>query len=212
MIQPRRLLVDPHAPDPAAIRLAADAVRDGRVVAYPTDTLYGLAVDPRRADAVARVFALKARAPDRALSLIAADVAQVEATLGPLGETERRLADACWPGPLTLVIRGPVTLAQEVTGADGTIAVRVPAHGVARALARAVAHPVTATSANRSGRDAHATPDEVAAALGDSIALLLDAGPTPGGPPSTIVGVNEGGARLLRAGAIPFARVLELLQ
>jgi len=212
MRQPRRLVVDPHAPDPAAIGLAADVVRDGRVVAYPTDTLYGLGADPRSADAVARVFALKSRAPDRALPLIAADVEQVAATLGRLGGAERRLAEACWPGPLTLVMRGPDTLAPEVAGAGGTVAVRVPAHGVARALARAVGHPVTATSANRSGLEAHATPDAVAAELGDVIALLLDAGPTPGGPPSTIVAVDARGARLLRAGAIPFARVLELLQ
>jgi len=182
------------------------------VVAYPTDTLYGLAVDPRRADAVARVYALKARTPGRALPLVAADLAQVVATLGPLGEAERRLAEACWPGPLTLVVRGPATLAPDVMGADGTIAVRVPAHRVACALARAVGHPVTATSANRSGRAAHATPDEVTAALGESVALLVDAGPTPGGAPSTIVRVEASGPRLLRAGAIPFARVLELLQ
>lgn len=212
MGQPTRLVVDPLAPDPAAIRAAADAILDGRVVAYPTDTLYGLAVDPRRADAVARVYALKARTADRALPLIAADVAQIAATLGPLGEAERRLADACWPGPLTLVIRTRARLAPEVTGPEATIAVRVPAHAVARALARAVGHPVTATSANRSGGEAHATPDEVAAVLAGDIALLVDAGPTPGGPPSTIVSVEASGPRLLRAGAIPFTRVLELLQ
>jgi len=212
MPHPTRLPVDPHAPDPAAIRAAAAAVADGRVVAFPTDTLYGLAVDPRRADAVARVYALKGRTPDRALPLIAADVAQIVTTLGPLSEAERRLADGCWPGPLTLVIDVGAALAPGVASDDGTIAVRVPAHGVARALAAAVGHPVTATSANRSGRDAPATPDEVAAALGASVALLLDAGPTAGGPPSTIVRVDASGPRLLRGGAIPFLRVLELLQ
>jgi len=212
MPRPTRLHVDPHAPDPAAIGAAAAAVLDGGVVAYPTDTLYGLAVDPRRTDAVRRVYALKGRTPDRALPLVAADLAQVVAALGPLDEAERRLADACWPGPLTLVIPVRTGLAPDVAAADGTIAVRVPAHKVARALAGAVGFPVTATSANPSGRDAPATADEVAAALGESIALLVDGGPTAGGPPSTIVRVSASGPRLLRAGAIPFARVLELLQ
>ena len=212
MGQSTRLAVDPLAPGLPELGRAADAVLAGRVVAYPTDTLYGLAVDPRQAGAARRLFALKVRTPDRALPLVAADVAQVLTTLGPLTDAERRLADACWPGPLTIVMRTEAPLAPAVTGRAGTIAVRVPAHAVARALARAVGHPVTATSANRSGREACATADDVWAALGESIALLLDAGPTPGGAPSTIVRLEPDGPRLLRAGAVPFARVLELLQ
>lgn len=208
---PRRLAIDPERPDAHALGLAAGAIRAGTIVAYPTDTLYGLAVDPRNPEAVARVFALKGRGASRALPLIAASLEQVLDTLGPLSPAERRLVEVCWPGPLTIAMRTSATLAPDVTGADGTVAVRVPAHAVARGLALAVGHPITATSANLSGRPAREHPDDVAA-LGNAIALLLDAGRTPGGPPSTIVRLGIEGPRLLREGAIPFARVLELLQ
>lgn len=207
-----RLAVDPHAPDTGVVAQAAGAVRRGQVVAYPTDTLYGLAVDPRDVAAVARLFALKARGRNRALPLIAADVDQVMALVRPLTRGERRLAEACWPGPLAIVAEARTALAPGVAGADGSVAVRVPAHAVARALAREVGHPVTATSANVSGGRAPAAADDVVAALGHGIAVLLDVGSAPGGPPSTIVRVDSGGPCLLRAGAIPFARVLELLQ
>jgi len=208
---PKRLAIDPDTPDAGALGRAAGAIRAGGIVAYPTDTLYGLAVDPRDAAAVARVFALKGRGADRALPLIAASVDQVLGALGPLSPDERRLVDACWPGPLTLAMRTSAALAPDVSGEGGTVAVRVPAHAVARGLARAVGHPITATSANVSGRPGPDDPEEVAA-LGDAIALLLDAGRTPGGPPSTIVRLEPDGPRLLREGAIPFARVLELLR
>jgi L-threonylcarbamoyladenylate synthase len=206
-----RLTLDPAAPDARALGRAAEHLAAGRVVAYPTDTLYGLAADPRSARAVGRVFAVKARQAGVALPLIAADLDQV-LRLGPLTPAERRLAEGCWPGPLTIVIRAEAALARDVLGADGTVAVRVPSHEVARGLARAFGHPVTATSANVSGRRPYATADEVQAAVGASLAMIIDAGPTPGGPPSTIVRLESDAPRLLRAGAIPFERVLELLR
>jgi L-threonylcarbamoyladenylate synthase len=203
----RTLLVDPSAPDRAALERAAETIRDGGIVAVPTDTLYGLAVDPFNADAVRRVFIVKGRREGQALPLIAADLAQIVSRFGPLSRLARRLADRFWPGPMTLLIAAPAPLGLEITGGTGRIGVRVPAHLVARGLCAACDRPLTATSANLSGEPASDDPDEVARSLGDHVDLLVDAGRTPGGPPSTIVDVTRDEPQLVRAGAIPWDEV-----
>jgi L-threonylcarbamoyladenylate synthase len=203
----RRVVVDREAPQRDAIDEAAKWIRAGYVVAIPTDTLYGLAADPFNAAAVARVFDVKGRVADRALPLIAADVAQIASRLGRLSETAVRLADRFWPGPLTLLMPAARQLAREVSGGTGTVGVRVPADAIARAVCAACGHPVTATSANLSGAPAAATADDVEHALGDRLEFMLDAGHTPGGAPSTIVDVTAGEPRLVRAGAIAWEEV-----
>ena len=203
----RRVVVDREAPQRDAIDEAAKWIRAGYVVAIPTDTLYGLAADPFSAAAVARVFDVKGRVADRALPLIAADVAQIASRLGRLSETAVRLADRFWPGPLTLLMPAARQLAREVSGGTGTVGVRVPADAIARAVCAACGHPVTATSANLSGAPAAAAADDVEHALGDRIEFMLDAGRTPGGAPSTIVDVTAGEPRLVRAGAIAWEEI-----
>src|SRR6266545_1218586 len=121
----RRVMVDPDAPQRDAIAEAAKWIAQGRVVALATDTLYGLAADPFRADAVARVFDVKGRAADRALPLIASGVEQVVAQIGALSSLATRLADRYWPGPLTLLLPAPAALARDVTGGTGKVGVRV---------------------------------------------------------------------------------------
>jgi L-threonylcarbamoyladenylate synthase len=203
----RRVAIDAHRPDAAVLESAAALILAGGAVAVPTDTLYGLAVDPLSAAAVERVFAIKGRSAERALPLIAADIAQIENYMGPLPPDGRRLAAAYWPGPLTLLLPRPASMPDTLTGGLAQVGVRVPAHAVARGLCRACGRPLTATSANRSGAPASADPDDVARTLGDRVELLLDAGPTPGGMPSTIVSVDEPQARLVRAGAISWDEV-----
>jgi L-threonylcarbamoyladenylate synthase len=203
----RRVAIDARRPEAAVLEEAAALILAGEIVAVPTDTLYGLAADPFSTTAVARVFAAKGRAAERALALIAADIAQIEDHLGPLSPEARRLAAAFWPGPLTLLVPRPAAMPDAVTGGLAQVGVRVPAHPVASGLCRASARPLTATSANPSGAPAPAHPDDVARTLNESVALLLDAGPSPGGPPSTIVDVSEGKVRLLRPGAIPWDKV-----
>jgi len=198
----RRVFVDPEAPQRDALQEAAKWIRVGGLVALPTDTLYGLAADPFQADAVARLCAVKGRAEGRALPLIAADADQIAARLGPLSPAAVRLAAKFWPGPLTLLMPAPIALAPDVTGGTRRVGVRVPGHDVARAICRAADGPVTATSANRSGQPATADPGEVERTLGDDIDLLIDTGPTRGGPPSTIVDVTGAAPRLVRAGAV----------
>jgi L-threonylcarbamoyladenylate synthase len=206
----RRLMSDPEQPDEIAIAEAVEVLRRGGVVAYPTDTLYGLAVDPASDRAVRKLFELKGRDAASAIALIAADPAQAEQA-GRFGPIERRLAASFWPGPLTIVVPASDALSP-LLAPRGTLGVRVPDHPVARALAGRFGECVTATSANPSGTDAPASAAGVARAFSEGIDLLLDAGALRGGPPSTIVEVVDGRLTLHRAGAIAWERVLEFVQ
>jgi L-threonylcarbamoyladenylate synthase len=207
---PLTLTVDSHDPDPAVIREAAEMVRAGLVVAYPTDTLYGLAVDPRNPGAVRRLFELKGRPEGSALTLIAADVSHARAA-GDMTMHAERLASRWWPGPVTIVVRARPILARETLAGGGTVGVRIPDHAVAIALARDVGFCVTATSANRSGATAASTPEAAGAALPD-VDAILDGGPSRGGLPSTIVDASGGDVTLIRTGAVSWERVLKSLQ
>ena len=199
-------------PDPAVLRQVAGVLQQEGVVVFPTDTLYGLAADPRSAAAVAAVFRLKGRSPGEPLPLIAADVVQVERFAAVLSPLARRLAGIFWPGPLTLVVPALASLAPGVTAGTGNVAIRVPDHAVARGLAHWAGFPLTATSANRSGVPPASTAAAALAGLEEGVAGVLDAGATPGGLPSTIVDAGGNEPRLIRAGAIPFERVMESLQ
>ena len=206
-----RLVIDPLTPDSTTVSAAVDVLRRGGVVAYPTDTLYGLAVDPRSDAAVERVFAVKERERSAAVALIAADVLQAQQA-GTFGASELVLARAFWPGPLTIVVPAAQELSRRLSGDLNTVGVRVPGHAVARALAAAFGSCITATSANISGSPPSMTADEVAATLDGRIDAVLDAGPAPGGPPSTIVEFADGRPVLRRSGAVAWDRVLESLQ
>jgi L-threonylcarbamoyladenylate synthase len=209
-----RVTIDPTHPDDAAIARAAAAIARGEVVAYPTETFYGLAVDPCNAHAIERVFDAKGRRSDEPLPLIASDLAQVERWFGVLSPQAAALARRFWPGPLTLVLLLPADrpLPAVLTAGRANIAVRVPAHPLARALAQAAGGAITATSANPSGAPPASTADEVVRTLADRIAMVIDGGATPGGAPSTIVDVQAQPPRLVRAGVLPWERVLESLQ
>jgi L-threonylcarbamoyladenylate synthase len=206
----RRVTVAAQEPDASAIAAVADALRAGMVVAYPTDTLYGLAVDPRQDGAVERLFALKGRSARIALPLVAADVDQAR-DAGELGPAELTLAAAFWPGPLSIVVPARSLVSRGVLGGGTTVAIRVPAHPAARALAAAAGFCITATSANVSGEPAAVWADEVARML-PGVDVVLDAGRAAGGPPSTIVAVTQAGPLLVRAGAVAWDRVIKSLQ
>lgn len=203
------LRVTSPAPGADDLAPAVSALRSGGVVAFPTETFYGLAVDPRSDAAVAKVFALKRRAPDQPLPLIAGDVDQVVDHVGTLTPLAARLASRGWPGPLTLIIPASPRLCDAVHLSTGKVAVRVPAGALARALAGRAGHAITSTSANISGDPPAATPEEVVASFASGIDVLIDSGPTPAGLPSTIVDATGDVPVLVRAGAIPWERVLE---
>jgi L-threonylcarbamoyladenylate synthase len=204
-----RLRVDADRLDPDALARAAEVLRAGGLVAYPTDTVYGIAADPRSDLAVERVFALKRRDPGAAVPLIASNTEQAMAA-GEFGPRELRLAEAFWPGPLSIVVPAKPMVSPAVLGERASIAVRVPAHAVARALAAAFEFCITATSANPSGTAPAETGDRVIEILA-GVDLVLDAGRAPGGLPSTIVALDDDGPVLVRAGAIAWDRVIKLL-
>jgi L-threonylcarbamoyladenylate synthase len=193
------------------LAVAARVLSHGGLAIFPTDTLYGLAADPRNPAGVDRVFRLKGRMAAQALPLVAASLEQVERSLGGVSGRTRRLAERFWPGPLTLVVNAGPEVAMAVLGLEGTVAVRVPAHAVARGLGASLGFPVVSTSANRTGQPAPATAGDAIAALGGDVDVVLDAGPVAGGAPSTIVDARGDEVRLIRAGAIPFSLVLEAL-
>jgi L-threonylcarbamoyladenylate synthase len=205
-----RLLVDPRQPDASSIARAAAAIRAGGIVAYPTDTLYGLAADPRDPRAIAGLFRVKGRPDDRPIPLVAADD-EAAAQAGRFTTLTRALAERFWPGPLTLLVRADESLAPAVHAGTRLVGVRVPDSIVARELARAAGGLITATSANRSGAPATADPRAVEGLADAGLDVLLDGGPAPGGPPSTMVDVTAEPPLLVRAGAVPWARVLEFL-
>jgi L-threonylcarbamoyladenylate synthase len=201
-----RLTVNPSHPDRGVLEGAARIIRSGGIVGFPTDTLYGLAVDPFSAGAVQRVIDVKGRRDGQPLPLVARDLAQVVEGVGVMSALACALAARFWPGPLTLVVPALPRIAAAVTGGTGRVGVRVPAHAVARDLCDACGHPVTATSANLSGAPAAVTADEMAASVG-GVDLLLDGGPAPGGLPSTVVAVSDDGVRLVRSGAVSWEEV-----
>ncbi len=189
------------------MREAAAVLRRGGVVAYPTETFYGLGALARDAGAVARLVRAKGRQDGKPLPLVAADLSAAR-EVAVLGDRAARLAARFWPGPLTLVVTAQPGLPEAITAGTGTVGVRVPGSDVARALALAAGGAIVSTSANPSGAPPPACADEIAPDLRDRIDLVLDAGPAPGGLPSTIVAVDEGDLRLLRAGALPFEDVV----
>jgi L-threonylcarbamoyladenylate synthase len=209
--------------EPAAARRAlaeaAAHLAAGGLVAFPTETVYGLGADATDAHACARVYAVKGRPADNPLIVHFADRAAVEAAVGDLGALGRRLADALWPGPLTLVVPRPSgRFAPAAAGLD-TIAVRVPSHPMAHALLEAAALPVAAPSANRSGRPSATSADDVwrdlaeasAAGVDVSDVLVLDGGWSSLGLESTVVDVTGERARILRLGSLEVERIEALV-
>jgi L-threonylcarbamoyladenylate synthase len=205
----RRLSIDPDRPSGEVLGTAVEWLRSGGVVAYPTDTLYGLAVDPTSASAVDALYAVKGRPAASAIPLLAASLEQVEEWFGGLHGSTAILARAFWPGPLSLILDAPPTLAPAVHAGTFTVAVRVPAHTLARTFAQACGHPITSTSANLSGAPAVASPSALGAVADDARVVVIDAGQTPGGPPSTIVDARGDRLTLVRDGAIAWNRVLK---
>jgi L-threonylcarbamoyladenylate synthase len=197
-----------------AAAAAADAARTlaaGGLVAFPTETVYGLGADATSGAAVARLYEAKGRPSFNPLIAHVADTGAARA-LARFDRDPERLAAAFWPGPLTLVLprRDPCPVAELATAGLDTIAVRVPSHPLARAILSAVGRPVVAPSANRSGHVSPTTAQHVLADLTGRIELVIDGGPTPMGLESTIVACLDG-ALLLRPGALPRAEIERLV-
>jgi L-threonylcarbamoyladenylate synthase len=196
----------------ATIASAAALLRAGRLVAFPTETVYGLGGDATNDRAVAAIFAAKARPRFNPLIVHVRDLAEAE-ELAVFNSPARRAAARFWPGPLTLVLPRQPFAGLSLLGSAGleTVAIRVPAHPVAQGLLREAGRPIAAPSANRSGRVSPTEAGHVAEDLGDDVAMILDDGPTPVGLESTVLDLSGEAPALLRPGAATFEALTELL-
>jgi L-threonylcarbamoyladenylate synthase len=196
------LRVDPRSPDPAIIARAARALRDGGLVAFPTETVYGLGANALDPNAVERIYSAKGRPAYNPLIVHIADASDAPLIAAEWPGRAEKLARAFWPGPLTIVLPKKPNVPDGVTAGLPSVAVRVPAHPVARALLDAARIPVAAPSANRSMMLSPTTAAHVAKSLGDSVDLILDGGPTDVGIESTVIDLTTPTPTLLRPGMI----------
>jgi L-threonylcarbamoyladenylate synthase len=204
------------APVPGGAALpgeAADSLRAGGLVIYPTDTLYGMGVDPRSEAALGRLVRVKGRDEGKPIPLLLADAGCAAAWAAGVPDAAARLMERFWPGALTIVLPAAAGALPAITAGSGTVGLRVTAHPVARALAAAIGGAVTGTSANRSGEPGlWRGAEELQAEFANEADWLLWDAPVASALPSTVVSVSPDGAlRFIREGAIPFAAIDEYL-
>ncbi len=208
------LRINPDDPEPALVERVAHSLSAGGVVALPTDTFYGLAVDPVNLHAVDRIYEIKNRARHKPLSLLIADVPQAYELARGMDAGFDRLAERFWPGPLTIIVKAGARLPLRVTANTGNVALRVPEAPLARAVVRELGLPITATSANLRGQPECSYAACVREQLGDKIPLIVDGGPTARSTATTIVDLSGGNNSwmILREGAIPTHEIALALQ
>jgi len=196
----------------AALNQAASVVRDGGVIAFPTETFYGLGVTPWDSAAVQRLFALKGRSSASSpILVLIRHRKELESLITEISPSAELLMKACWPGPLTIVFRASSKVPPLLTAGTGTIGIRLSAAASLQWLLDAVGGPLTGTSANRSGALPAVTAQDVQASLGVDVDLILDGGRTPGGFASTVVDTTVMPVRLIREGALSRSAVLSVI-
>jgi tRNA threonylcarbamoyl adenosine modification protein (Sua5/YciO/YrdC/YwlC family) len=206
--------VHPDEPQPDRIDYIVSCLRQGDVVAMPTDTFYGLAVDPVNLRAVESIYRLKGRQKQKPLSLLIASLAQAYELARDSDPMLDKLADRFWPGPLTIIVRAGTKLPLRSTANTGNVALRIPDAAIPRAVVERFGLPITATAANLQGASECTHAAYVRDQIGDRIPLIVDGGPTGRSLPTTIVDLSLGQGRweILREGAIPTHEVVMVLQ
>ncbi len=203
--------VDPKNLPPEVIKAAVSVLKSGGVVALPTETYYGLAVDPFSESAVQRLFRLKKRPQEKPILLLLGSWEMLALVVAEIPLWAQRLMQRFWPGPLTLVFKARKDLPASLTAGTGTVAVRLSSHPLPTYLSQSFSKPITGTSANLSGAPPATSAIEVKRIFPE-VDLILDGGETPGGAPSTIVSVTEFPPRLLRPGKIPWTEIQNLVK
>jgi L-threonylcarbamoyladenylate synthase len=198
-----------QASSPGAIAQALRMLQTGGLVAFPTDTVYGIGALAFDGNAVESIYAAKERPMEKSIPVLLGDAADLEKVAMDIPDSARRLSDRFWPGPLTIIVPRRPELPEAISS-TATVGVRVPDHEFARALLQA-AGPLAVTSANVSGAQSPLTAQEVYEQLGGRIALILDGGRTPGGVPSTLVDCTSAELKVLREGPIALERLMSAL-
>jgi L-threonylcarbamoyladenylate synthase len=196
------LAVDARAPSREALDEAVAVLRTGGLVAFPTESFYGLGADARDPHAIARVFSAKGRPPSKPLLVLVASMAMAESIVADVSDAARDLMARHWPGPLTVVLKAAAGLPSALTAGTDTVGVRMPGHPIALALVRAADFPVTAPSANPSDQPPPTSALAVRRYFAGRVDLIIDGGPTAGGSGSTIVDCAAWPPRVLRQGPV----------
>lgn len=199
--RPRVIAVDPVAPAPAYLRSAAEILRAGGLVVFPTETFYGLAAAALDPTPVRRIFVLKGRPDSKPLLVLVDSVAMAE-RVAYVGSRARALMVRYWPGALTLVLPARAVVPAEVTAGTGTVGLRLSSHPIAQGLVSALGEPVTAPSANPTDLEPPTTAEAVLTYFATGLDLVLDGGRTPGGQPSTVLDVTTDPPAVIRQGAV----------
>jgi L-threonylcarbamoyladenylate synthase len=188
--------------DPRGIKKAAQIVLEGGIIAFPTETFYGLAADALNEAALRKIFQVKKREEAKPILLLIADKSWLKGLVQEISPLAERLMDRFWPGPLTLVFHALPQLSPLLTADTGKIGIRLSPHPVTKGLVQAVGRAITGTSANLSGQPGSLTAREVFQSLSGSLDAVLDGGKTPGGPGSTVLDVSDPSAKIIREGTI----------
>jgi L-threonylcarbamoyladenylate synthase len=203
----RILKIDASSPDPEAVRTVAHEIIHGRVIVYPTDTIYGIGADACNSDAVERVFRAKKRDPARPILALVNSVEMAARLVESIPQKAETLIDKFWPGPLTLIFKASACLPQRLTGASRTIGIRYPQHPFCLGLLKMCNRPITSTSANISGEDQSISINRIAETFESAVDLIVDAGDVQSALPSTIIDVTGSMPKLLRAGSLSESRL-----
>ncbi len=208
------LRVHPDEPQQDRVDYIVSCLRKGDVVALPTDTFYGLAVDPVNLKAVEQIYQIKTRQKHKPLSLLISNLSQAYSLARDTDSALDKLADKFWPGPLTIIVRAGGKLPLRSTANTGNVAIRIPDAAIPRAVVERFGMPITATSANLQGASECTHASCVRDQIGDRIPLIVDGGPTARALPTTIVDLSLGNGRweILREGAIPTHEIVMALQ
>ncbi len=203
--------INQESPEPEKIDEAVAILHRGGVIAFPTETFYGLGADARNEAAVGKIFDIKGRDFSNPILVVIGDPEHLDAFVRDVPAGARRLINRLWPGPLTIVFRASAPVSPMLTAGTAKFGVRLTSHPVARELARRLGGPLTATSANRSGAPECSSAADVLSQLGGGIDAVVDGGPTPGGKGSTIVDATVFPVRVLREGVIPSSLIQDTL-
>ena len=196
---------------PQLLNQAVELLRDGGVVAFPTDTVYGVGVDPFQPEAVRKLYRIKGRPDDKPIAILVGSIADVEQVAQSASEPFSRLADRFWPGGLTLILEAR-DFPPEITAGGSTVGVRMPDHPLTLELLRGFGGPIATTSANISGEEPATSAGEVGAQLGDRVNLIVDGGTTFTKVASTVLNLSVSPPKILRHGGIPDKLLMECLK
>ena len=208
---PQTLKVKPSNPE-SWERMIAETqkvLKGGGVIAFPTDTFYGLGANPYNTKAVDKIYSIKGRDPEKPLLLLIDSILKLDDLAEEISEASAKLIESFWPGPLTMLFKPKHTIPKNIT--TGLIGIRQPGNLITRKILAGLNYPLTAPSANISGEDPTTTAEQVKDRLGNKVNLILDAGICRGGEPSTLVDTTKTPVRLVRAGAINFKSIQESL-